>query len=85
MKLERISENKIRCILTHSDLSSRQIMLGELAYGSAKAKALFRDMMDLAAEELGFETDDMPIVAVCRCCRGRRGHRRDSVSLADCL
>ena len=62
MKLERISENKIRCILTHSDLSSRQIMLGELAYGSAKAKALFRDMMDLAAEELGFETDDMPIV-----------------------
>ena len=62
MKLERINENKIRCILTSSDLSSRQIMLGELAYGSAKAKALFRDMMDLAAEELGFETDDMPIV-----------------------
>lgn len=62
MKLERISENKIRCILTSTDLSSRQIMLGELAYGSAKAKALFRDMMDLAAEELGFETEDMPIV-----------------------
>ena len=62
MKLERINENKIRCILTSGDLSSRQIMLGELAYGSDKAKALFRDMMDLAAEELGFETDDMPIV-----------------------
>ena len=62
MKLERISENKIRCTLTGNDLSSRQIMLGELAYGSDKARQLFRDMMDLAAEELGFETEDMPIV-----------------------
>ena len=62
MKLERISENKIRCTLTGNDLSSRQIMLAELAYGSDKARQLFRDMMDLAAEELGFETEDMPIV-----------------------
>ena len=62
MKVERINDNKIRCILTGSDLSSREIMLSELAYGSPKAKALFRDMMDLAAEELGFETDDMPIM-----------------------
>lgn len=62
MKLERISDTKIRCILTGSDLSSREIRLSELAYGSPKARALFRDMMDLAAEELGFETDDMPIV-----------------------
>ena len=34
MKLERISENQIRCTLTRSDLAERELKLSELAYGS---------------------------------------------------
>ena len=48
MKIEKINENQIRCTLTKSDLEERHIRLSELAYGSAKAKDLFRDMMQQA-------------------------------------
>ena len=34
MKIERINENQIRCTLTSSDLSARNLNLGELAYHS---------------------------------------------------
>ena len=40
MKIERINENQIRCTLTSSDLSARNLNLGELAYGTEKAKKL---------------------------------------------
>ncbi len=62
MKIERISENQIRCTLTSEDLASRQIRISELAYGSEKAKNLFRDMMQQAHFELGFEADNIPLM-----------------------
>ena len=62
MKLERINENQIRCTLNKNDLLSRHLKLSELAYGTEKAKALFREMMAQASEELGFEADDIPLV-----------------------
>ena len=49
MKIERISDNQIRCTLTSLDLSSRGINLAELAYGSEKARNLFREMIQQAA------------------------------------
>ena len=45
MKIEKISDNQIRCTLTRADLADRQLQLSELAYGTEKAKSLFRDMM----------------------------------------
>ena len=62
MKLERLSENQIRCTLNKADLADRELMLNELAYGTDKAKELFRDMMEQAAEELGFEANDIPLM-----------------------
>ncbi len=62
MKLERLSENQIRCTLNKTDLADRELMLNELAYGTDKAKELFRDMMEQAAEELGFEVNDIPLM-----------------------
>lgn len=62
MKIEKISDNQIRCTLTKEDLASRQIKITELAYGSEKAKSLFRDMMQQAAYEFGFEADDIPLM-----------------------
>ncbi len=62
MKLERINENQIRCTLTSDDLANREIKLSELAYGTEKAKDLFRDMMQQAQNELGFEADNMPLM-----------------------
>ena len=62
MKIEKLNENQIKCTLTSEDLRERQISLGELAYGSEKAKALFRDMMLLAERDYGFVGEDVPIV-----------------------
>lgn len=62
MKIEKINENQIRCTLTKEDLLSREIKLSELAYGTDKAKNLFRDMMQQAAYEFGFEANDIPLM-----------------------
>ncbi|MBE5925271.1 MAG: adaptor protein MecA [Lachnospiraceae bacterium] len=62
MKLERLSENQIRCTLNKADLADRELMLNELAYGTDKAKELFREMMEQASEELGFEANDIPLM-----------------------
>lgn len=62
MKIEKINDNQIRCTLTSADLAGRQIRLSELAYGTDKAKTLFRDMMLQARTELGFEADNIPLM-----------------------
>ena len=62
MKIERINENQIRCTLTSFDLSSRNLNLGELAYGSEKARGLFREMIQKASNEVGFDAEDIPLM-----------------------
>ena len=62
MKIEKLNDNQIRCTLTRADLAARHLQLSELAYGTEKAKSLFRDMMQQAAYEFGFEADDIPLM-----------------------
>lgn len=62
MKIEKISDNQIRCTLTHNDLADRELKLSELVCGTEKAKSLFHDMMQQAAAEFGFEAEDMPLM-----------------------
>ena len=62
MKIEKISDNQIRCTLSKSDLIDRELKISELAYGTEKAKALFRDMIQQAFYEFGFEVDDIPLM-----------------------
>lgn len=62
MKIEKLNDNQIRCTLTREDLVNRQLKLSELAYGSEKAKSLFREMMQKAAYECGFEANDIPLM-----------------------
>lgn len=62
MKIEKINDNQIKCTLNKSDLASREIKISELAYGTDKAKDLFRDMMQQASYEFGFEAEDIPLM-----------------------
>lgn len=62
MKIERINENQIRCTLSREDLAERQIELSELAYGSEKARRLFHEMIQAAADEVGFDVENVPIM-----------------------
>lgn len=62
MKIEKVNEHQIRCTLTREDLATRELKISELAYGTEKAKSLFRDMMRQAAFECGFEAEDIPLM-----------------------
>lgn len=62
MKIEKVNENQIRCTLTREDLADRELKISELAYGTEKAKDLFRDMMQQASFECGFEAEDIPLM-----------------------
>lgn len=62
MKIEKVNEQQIRCTLTREDLATRELKISELAYGTEKAKTLFRDMMRQASFECGFEAEDIPLM-----------------------
>ena len=62
MKIERINDNQIRCTLNSFDLSVRNMNLGELAYGTEKARNLFREMIQKASTEVGFDAEDIPLM-----------------------
>ena len=62
MKIEKVNDHQIRCTLTREDLANRELKISELAYGTDKAKDLFRDMMQQAAYEFGFEAEDIPLM-----------------------
>ncbi len=62
MKIEKVNDHQIRCTLTKDDLADRQLKLSELAYGTEKAKDLFRDMMQQANLKFGFDAEDIPLM-----------------------
>lgn len=62
MKIEKVNDHQIRCTLTKADLADRELKISELAYGTEKAKSLFRDMMQQAALKFGFEAEDIPLM-----------------------
>ncbi len=62
MRIEKVNERQIRCTLTKADLADRELKISELAYGTEKAKLLFRDMMQQAEYQFGFEAEDIPLM-----------------------
>lgn len=62
MKIEKINDKQIRFTLNKKDLEDRHLNLSELAYGSDKANALFKDMLFRAHTEYNFEAEDIPIM-----------------------
>ncbi|MBE5876772.1 MAG: adaptor protein MecA [Lachnospiraceae bacterium] len=62
MKIEKVNDHQIRCTLTKADLADRELKISELAYGTEKAKNLFRDMMQQASFEFGFDAEDIPLM-----------------------
>ena len=62
MKIEKVNDNQIRCVLSKEDLADRQLKISEIAYGSDKAKMLLKDVMQQASYEYGFEADNIPLM-----------------------
>lgn len=62
MKIEKISETQIKFFLTKEDLEERNLKISELAYASDKAQSLFKDVLDQALKEYGFEASNIPLM-----------------------
>lgn len=62
MKIEKVNDNQIRCILTKEDLEARHMRLSELAYGTDKARSLFQEMMRFAYDQYGFDINNFPLM-----------------------
>ena len=62
MRIEKISDKQIRCTLTQADLQNHHINIGELAYGSEKARSLFQEMLSQASREFNFHAENMPLM-----------------------
>lgn len=62
MKIEKVSDTQFRCILTREDLAQRKLKLSELAYGTARAKKLFQEILREAAVRFGFFAENTPIM-----------------------
>ena len=62
MRMEKINENQIKFVLTETDLSERSLKIEELIVPSDKTQKLFKDIMDQAMEEYGFESADTPLM-----------------------
>ncbi len=58
MRIEKLSENKIRVTISTHDLEERNIDLSSLNYNSPAAQELFWDMMEQAEIQYGFNTSD---------------------------
>ncbi len=62
MKLEKINNDKIKCIIGSDELANRHIEVEKLKYGSSETKALFKDIMDMAYKEFGFDINGVPLM-----------------------
>ena len=62
MRMERINEHQVRCVVTSQDLKSHQISPADLKYGSKEMQELFREMLKNASEQYHFNEDGLPVM-----------------------
>lgn len=62
MRIEKLTENKIRIVLDLEDLKEKNIDLHSFMSSSLESQDLFYDMLDKAEKEIGFKTKDYKLM-----------------------
>ncbi|MCI9365116.1 MAG: adaptor protein MecA [Clostridia bacterium] len=62
MKIEKLTDNKIRITLNIEDLTEKNIDFQSFMSNSIESQDIFFDMLDKAEKEVGFNTDDCRIM-----------------------
>ena len=58
MKIEKLTENKIRIIINLDELSKKNIDINSLAINNEKAHRLFQSILKEAEKQVGFKVKD---------------------------
>lgn len=61
MKINKINDNQIKCILTQQDLEERHLNLREMSYNSTEIRKLFAEVINIAGKNFGFDTNNVPL------------------------
>ena len=61
MKINKINDNQIKCILTQQDLEDRHLNLRELSYNSTEIRKLFAEVIRYAYNNFGFDANNVPL------------------------
>lgn len=62
MKIERITENKIRVIINTEELNEKKVNLNSLVKNTDSAQELFKYMLEEAQKQVGFVVDDSKLL-----------------------
>jgi len=61
MRIDKINDNQIKCILTEKDLAERHLNLREMSYNSAEIRNLFAEVIRYAYKNFGFDANNVPL------------------------
>lgn len=62
MRIEKLTDNKIRIVLNLEDLKEKNIDLHSFMSNSPESQDLFYDVLDEAEKEIGFKTKDYKLM-----------------------
>lgn len=62
MRMEKINEHQVRCLISNQDLQMRQLTPGEMHYGDPGMRALFKEMLQTASKQYGFNKEEYPVM-----------------------
>lgn len=62
MRMERINEHQVRCVITLQDLEAHRLSSGDLKYGTKEIKELFNEVIGRAVEQYRFNEDHLPVM-----------------------
>ena len=62
MKIEKLTDNKIRIIVNINELSNNKIDLNDFMINNIRSQKFFLDILNKAEKEIGFYTDDCKLL-----------------------
>ena len=62
MRMEKINEHQVRCLISDQDLLQRKLTAGELRYGDPETRALFKEVLQKASRQYGFNKEEYPVM-----------------------
>ena len=62
MRMEKINEHQVRCLISDQDLLQRKLTAGELRYGDPGTRALFKEVLQQASRQYGFNKEEYPVM-----------------------
>ena len=74
MRIEKLTENKIRITLNLDDLKENNIDLHSFMSSSLETQDLFYNMLDKAEKEIGFKTKDYKLMIEALAAPERKFH-----------